>query len=121
MHDVRVRAAEPWNDLGVVIRPGETIAFEAEGTWRDWFVDTDADGYSRLVLRLFEPFRRAPECRWFALMGAFDRDLRRRFLIGRRSTHTFAEGGRLFAFANDLPAKYGNNSQSLTLRMTRPL
>ena len=43
---VLIYSGKFWNDTSIEIRMGEEYIFEAEGKWKDWMLEQDADGYS---------------------------------------------------------------------------
>lgn len=116
MPTVTIRARERWNDTGIDLVAGATYRLVATGRWRDWFIDTDADGFTRWYLRPFR--RRVPGERWFKLIGCVGQDESRCFAIGKASTLVAPASGRLYCFANDAPSAYWNNEGELTLTVT---
>jgi len=116
---VTIDARPAWVDTGLLIVPGTTYLFTASGRWKDARIETDADGYpsANIFQQATERLRRVPEARWFALIGAVDRQPSTQFVIGSRATFRAATGGQLTCFANDLRWFYFNNSGSVTLTM----
>ena len=108
-----------WNSTGVMLRPGYSYQFSATGSWWDAVKKCCADGYPKgnFVQELARNLRRSPENDWFALVGAVNRDLSTRFLIGLSRVYDVPEkgGGELFCFANDVPGFYWNNFGYVTL------
>jgi len=101
---VTITARPFWVDTRLQLIEGATYSFQAVGTWTDWTITCDADGYNsdgRLLLRMTEWLRRAPRQRWFALMGAIDRNMKTEFLIGTSATVVSPATGSLTCFAND--------------------
>ena len=118
---VPIQARTRWNRTGLILESGAEYHFEASGVWYDWGYRCSADGYSTpsWLHGLFERFRRAPEERWFALIGTVERRRRMRFRIGRHATLRPEHSGELCCFANDLVWMYWNNRGEVTLRVTR--
>jgi hypothetical protein len=116
-----LEARRRWNDTGITLVAGQEYQFRAEGTWIDWFVTCDAEGYESInaVQRLSESLRRAPSERWFALMGTIDRDTRGLFHIGREAIFSPCSSGVLCCFANDVSLAYWNNFGAIRLTVTR--
>jgi len=100
-----VDAAQLWNPSGILLEPDGVydVEVQADQTWRDWYIRTDADGYKRKALRPWEFLRRVPDQNWFKLMGAIGRDEKGAIAIGR-SRRSFSPGksGELLCFANDI-------------------
>lgn len=129
MHDLeigesltkRVIATNYWNDTGVRLVAGQEYCLTATGQWTDWYIPSTADGFASPngLLRIFERLRRAPHERWFALIGAIDRDPRTHFLIGAQRTIIAPVSGSLTCFANDVGFAYWNNRGSVELTITR--
>ena len=46
-----VAANQPWQDVGVVLNPGDRVRLKAEGTWGDASGPTDADGHQSRSLK----------------------------------------------------------------------
>jgi len=120
---VCVCAHSRWNDTGIRLVPGGSYAYAVEkgSTWDDWTIHASADGYESTwwLFKLVEPLRRAPRARWFALIGACDRQAATQFVIGTSKTLLAPGGGELTCFANDLPCMYWNNRGGLVLMVTR--
>lgn len=119
---VDIVARDYWNNTGIVLERGVRYKLTAEGEWKDRSIVSSASGYSRSLnwlQRLTQHLRRAPELRWFALVGALDRDLSTRFLIGESVVYTPIRDGQLTCFANDLRGFYSNNSGSVRLTVER--
>jgi hypothetical protein len=125
---VTIRARDLWNATGVQVEPRDRYRLAASGGWTDFFIRTDADGYAtdeapapvRGFLRRFEPLRRAPDARWFALMGCVS-ESGAPFRIGTGTTwaNRSAERGPLLCFANDVPSAYWNNLGAVRLTIER--
>jgi hypothetical protein len=92
------------------VRQGTSYNFIASGTWLDWRIETDANGYERPWLKPFTALRRVPEAPWFALVGVIDKDKSTAFIIGREHLNWIApRSGELSCFANDIFGMYWNN------------
>jgi hypothetical protein len=118
---VSIRAGAKWNDTGFDVAAGESYEFRAAGEWVDWIIRTDANGYesSEGYLKPLERFRRAPQQRWFALIGAVNRRKENQFLIGIDRKAKMRAAGRLYCFANDIPLLYWNNKGVVELKIRR--
>jgi hypothetical protein len=118
---VGVNSRLKWNETGIRLTAGERYHFHATGTWVDWTITCDADGYesSNLILRVSEPLRRVPDKRWFALIGSTGKKDGEVFLIGTDSLYTPRTTGELLCFANDVILAYCNNHGAVTLTVTR--
>ena len=119
---VEIPARLLWVDTHLQLLRGATYAFEALGTWTDWTIKCDADGYEsdgHLLLRMSEWLRRAPHERWFALIGTIDRNMRTKFLLGKAATIQSPAAGILTCFANDVAIAYWNNSGRVQLSVRR--
>jgi hypothetical protein len=119
--EVTIRAHELWNRTGVAIEASATYLFEVRGDqhWFDFWIETDADGYSRWWLKLVEGLRRVPTANWFALIGTLDGSLESAWVIGRGGQYTATASGELVCFANDIDSMYWNNWGALVLTVTR--
>jgi hypothetical protein len=101
-----------------------------------------SDKFFKFYFKLVEPFRRAPDQDWFYLMGAVAGNTYNQFpivsgdsfsippekkiassensgFIGPGDSDKKDNTGEFCAFVNDLSSKYGNNTGSLLLRVTR--
>lgn len=117
---VTVPARAMWHDTRVCTRAGEEYQFSASGSWIDWYIPCDANGWVSIIpLKPLEAMRRMPDANWFALVGCIERDLKHTFLIGREARVKMSAGGELYCFANDAPWAYWNNLGSLKLKITR--
>ena len=104
------------NATGVLLEPGVTYQFRAEGKWRDASIECGPDGHDAAKLRAFRWMRRSRPHDWFALMGRAGGET---FLIGSAASFTPSEGGELVCYANDVWFTYGNNDGSVTLTISR--
>ena len=119
---IKVDPAVQWQDTGLDIAPGEEYRFEARGRWIDFYIITDADGYTGRFLASEAKNKRAPAEKWLALMGATGQDDAKSFLIGKESQKTFDTAERLYCFANDIKSGgfyLKNNWGHLMLTITR--
>lgn len=116
-----IQSAPKWNWTGLRLVAGHTyqMSVDANDTWDDWTVITNADGYDAQNLEPFEPYRRVPDANWFALIGTVGLSLDEAFLIGTGTTYTPTSTGLMFPFANDLPIMYWNNEGDVSLVVTR--
>lgn len=120
---VCVYADKPWNDSGIDVICGQSYNFTvpASETWIDSEKICGADGYaSTWLMRHYEFSRRAPEAKWFQLIGTVGRSIKARVVVGSSLTDFLPPfPGRLYFFANDLPWMYWNNKGMLAVRVTR--
>lgn len=118
MHrSLEVDARRHWTDTGLAVSAGQVLRVVASGVWRDWTIETHADGFSRPHLKLAEPLRRVPSANWFQLCGAVDRRLDQVVLLGSEVTVSAPATGRLFLFANDVPWMHWNNTGRITVQI----
>jgi hypothetical protein len=119
MDKVTIEAKQEWNSTSYQLIAGKKYRFYASGKWVDWFISTDATGYSSFWLKPFEGMRRLPLAKWFSVIGAIDRQESTLFDIGKLiETHEFYTSpmdGELSCFANDLACAYKNNQGSIEL------
>lgn len=101
-HAVRVNPSEEWFDTEVDVEEGQEYQFTAKGSWVDWFIPTDADGFRGKWMRVDENRKRVPNENFLALMGSINKNDKQYFRIGCKLTTTFTEAGRLYCFANDV-------------------
>lgn len=124
-----VPSAIEWVPTNVLVRANDRLAFSATGTWKDWFINCDADGYDgRILYFIGRPPRIDDSGRYFRLMGRILSDNEPRvddpsktFAIGRAAAISADRSGLLYVFANDRLGYYGNNSGQvrLTIELTR--
>ncbi len=110
-----IDSKKKWNDAGVDLIAGRRYRYSATGRWKDWFIRCDTDGYSNLFMDLYGWIKRTPSARWFQLIGAVDKHPAYIVKLGTSGTFTAPASGRLWAYANDAPFAYGNNSGSVEL------
>lgn len=124
-----VRSANLHNWSGVRLEEGATYRVHVAGTqqWVDGGVSCGPEGwtsdqlpwYSEAVVRHLERERRHPSANWFELIGALDDEDHDLVRIGAGTTFTAPREADLYAFANDLKSKYGNNEGSVVATITR--
>ncbi len=117
VYTVVCKAARKWNATGVMLQAHGEYHIKASGTWTDFYIATDANGFERKHLRPFKRFKRHPDAHWFALMGSIGKESPY-FLVGPDLLLKPDKEGELFLFANDLPAMYWNNRGSLSITIT---
>ncbi|MGE4288792.1 MAG: hypothetical protein AB7E36_08895 [Salinivirgaceae bacterium] len=117
IHTTRCKASRKWNATGVRLHRDREYHIVASGTWTDFYIGTDANGFERNHLRPFKRFKRHPENSWFALMGSIGK-ASPYFLVGTELLLRPDNEGELFLFANDMPAMYWNNRGSLDITIT---
>jgi len=112
---IHVHARRRWNDSGVVVEAGQRyrISVAPTETWKDWFVTSGPDGYTKCILKPLEFMRRASNAPWFALMASVNRS--EPIFVGQECEFEADGSGRLEFFANDLPFMYWNNSGRITV------
>lgn len=115
---ISITSRDYWNNTGIILQEGFTYDFKAEGIWTDWFIQCNADGFSKWYRGLLGRYKRSKHDNWFALMGCINKE--NIFLIGTEKKEFMAPmTGELFCFANDISWAYRNNKGSLTLTITR--
>jgi hypothetical protein len=123
---VPIRARLRWNKTGLLLFQGQEYHLVASGRWKDAYITATADGYeagpdllSRIFLRIFERWRRAPSENWFLLMGAVNSQEDAAFPIGAERQWVAVASGELTCFANDVPCAYWNNIGQIRLTIRR--
>jgi hypothetical protein len=117
---VVINAKEYWNHTGIKLEKDKQYFLKAEGTWVDWYIEIDANGFGHWFFLPVEILRRMPTKNWFALIGTLDKSRENAFLIGTGPTdYTPPIPGELVCFANDVPGFYWNNYGSIYLTVTR--
>lgn len=116
-----IMARPRWNETAIYLEAGAEYRLSATGTWYDGSIACLPDGYDSPngLLRRFERFRRAPDEKWFALIGAIDRDIATLFRIGQSAIVRPSRSGLLTCFANDMWLMYFNNRGSVRLKVDR--
>lgn len=114
---IEVASAEYWNGSGVFVTTGQVFQIEATGTWTDWYIDTDANGYSSWYLNLFTLLKRDKSEKWFKLIASINQD--KNYPIGTTAIITANETGPLDFYANDANGFYWNNYGSIQVTITR--
>jgi hypothetical protein len=112
---VKIDSREKWNDTGIDLVAGRRYRFNAEGKWKDWFIECDADGFSNVVMNLSNWAKRVRAAPWFRLIGAVDKNLDDPIILGVTGEFVAPATGVLWAFANDAKFAYGNNHGSVDL------
>jgi T6SS, Phospholipase effector Tle1-like, catalytic domain len=125
-----VYAESQYNWSGVRLKGGQRYRFDVPGDqkWQDASISCGPEGWTSEQLPFYkEPFvkhledeRRVPEADWFELIGSLDDD-EEYFRIGRggpEKEYTAPRDAELYAFANDLKSKYGNNEGQLSVTIT---
>jgi hypothetical protein len=114
---VTVDSRRKWNDTGTDLIQGKQYRYRATGSWQDWYIVCDANGYSRWMLWLFGWMRRVPVAHWFQLIGVVDKAMSHPIRMGTEGTFTAPASGRLWVFANDAAFAYGNNTGTIELQV----
>ncbi len=124
-----------YNPSRLLLTAGQKYRFTVDMKQR-WFDGTIACGPNgwkanekidnrlmRWGVKLKEGGRRVPDAAWFELIGTVNRSDKENFRILKHTTksnpYKCMQGGELFAFANDLNSKYGNNLGAIVLSVTR--
>ena len=125
-----VYAKEHYSWTGVRLNKGGVYSFSVadDQHWIDAEIKCDADGWTSKQLpwikekfaEWYEDKRRVPKANWFELIGSLDDDGDDFFRIGKNLQNYVAmEDADLYAFANDLDDKYGNNKGKIEVTITR--
>ena len=119
--EVSVHAKTIWNDTGIQLERQQTYRFEVAHSerWLDSSILCGAEGFTspNRYVGMWEWARRAPNSRWFLLMGSIQKGPV--FEIGVDLIKRIADSGTLFCYANDVIAMYWNNRGSIKLKITR--
>lgn len=129
-HTWQVAAKHKYNASRVQLLAGAHYEFHVSGAWTDAKIRCNANGWTEKSVRpILRPLIRAAEkkrrCRcanWFELIGTVGCNECHQFRIGCRGsgwTYTPRCDGMLYAFANDLHSRYGNNSGCLRVTVMR--
>jgi len=110
----RIEAARSDTWIMRVVK-GQGYRFATRGTWIDWFIRTDADGYDSRMAALFNLWPDLPLKPLMALCGRLTSEDGRvhLFLIGKERDWTAPFDGALSVFANDITSAkwFRNNNQ----------
>lgn len=100
------------NATGIVLNAGRVYDLQVVEIedWRDWTIQTDADGFEKWYMTPFRLLRRVRRGRWFQLAGQIGEGGSTTFLI-RSALGGFqpSSTGALLLFTNDVGWAYGNN------------
>lgn len=120
---ILVDATQRWNPTGLLVGPGESYRVQASADrWYDAGIPADADGQpGNFIQKLFEWLIRCKQATWFQLVAALGQSDKWLFPLGRDACLTIPDGAEseLTLFANDVSFMYGNNSGSISIRITR--
>lgn len=128
-----VQANQLYSPARVIAKPGEKYRFDIDRSqlWYDADIPATPAGWDRSkiggvkewFISFAESGRRFPEAEWFEVIGTVKKDENNHFRILHHTddAHPYEpkEEGELFAFANDLTEKYGNNLGSIEVTVTR--
>lgn len=128
-----VQANQPYNPSRVLLRAGEKYRFEVnpDQLWFDADIPASPAGWDRSkigkvkewLIGFAESSRRCPDAEWFEIVGSLDRSDDDLFRILKHTdpAHPYSptKDAELYAFANDLRDKYGNNLGSIEVTVTR--
>jgi hypothetical protein len=115
---MEIRADKWWTDTGIDVEPGDTLRFEASGTWWDAGHEAGPDGVDIARIRNLRFLRRVRDADWAALIGVVGR-FGRGFRIGAGTTARIASRGRLGLYFNDVFGFYHNNKGAVTVSIYR--
>ena len=133
-HKFTVYANQKFNSSGLLVNKGEKYSFKInmKQRWFDANISAGPDGWDRkgqdlsllkdVVIRFSENDRRCPEARWFEVVGCINKsdDVVFRLLNRTKSKpYSVPLKGELFAFANDVGDRYGNNLGTIKVGVTR--
>lgn len=139
---INVRAANYWNDSGLRVAVGEVYEFSAPKNkiWIDLTIPSTADGYATSIImnackgitfgfcsvvngpggaQYLDSQKRVPTANFFTLIGNVGATESQSFVIGTTKVVTIDHSGKFYAFANDWPSRYGNNSLAIPLTIKR--
>lgn len=115
MYRITVDDKDLWHD-------GEHISCDADG----WSVHDVELGPTELFIRMARSRRRVPDSKWFRLCASVNSSTEDAKALNENAKGVGQSGdfvahtsGELVLFANDLKSKYGNNSGSLLVTITR--
>jgi len=127
-----VRAADKYNWSGVQLQQSATYQFDIGPSerWIDGGIPCGPQGWKSedlpwlqgTFIGWFENRRRCPEANWFELVGSLGDEGDTLFRIregGPEHRYTAPRTDDLYAFANDLVSKYGNNQGQLRVSVIR--
>ncbi len=126
-----ISADRYYNFSGIVVKQGEQyeVAVTEGDLWHDgkeiscngdgWNCSTVQLGIAELPIRAMKGLRRVADSDWFTLCAVVDSDDDTAKAVGQQGKYSVTKTGELQFFANDLKFKYGNNSGSLRIKITR--
>ncbi len=118
---LQVYAEDYYSRHSLQVNPGEAYHIEVlpNQYWTDWFHKSDASGFWNPLAQLWGMRVKKTKC--FTLCGAYDKSDQNAFPIGlqRDIEITQKQPSELFFFANDSKNYYGNNRDSITIRISR--
>lgn len=114
---VTIKSDQKWNDTGMDLIKGQTYSYQAVGQWIDWYIPSDANGFSKPLMDLFSWTKRTPSAKWFQLIGVVDKNPSHTVCLGNKGVFTSPASGRLWAYANDAELAYFNNSGAIELEV----
>ncbi len=136
---IEIDAESRWNASGILFEKGVAYHIRVIGgkdaVWYDEDIEATAEGWCTRpgskckrpgelkgwIIGLMEPLRLFSDHDWFYLMGAVAAEEYEQFPIGIEIKDPKKPNieGEFCSFANDVSFKYGNNSRSLRLKITR--
>ncbi|MFK5984029.1 MAG: DUF2235 domain-containing protein [Pseudomonadota bacterium] len=128
-----VDSKQLYNWSGVSLEQGFYYTFEPKTgqVWCDasiecdttgWKTENELSGIKEFIVEHFEDNRRCTDADWFELIGTIGDDDKKLFRIGAggaNKTYQAIDDGELYAFANDMLSKYGNNEGVIEVTVTR--
>ena len=112
----------------ITLEPGAIYGITARGSWTDWYIHTDANGYENAVMKPFDHLKRVPHARWFALVccigaAAHTPSTQLCSVVGASGNLSVpkaaAPGQKAHCFANDAYSMYWNNYGSLSVEVRK--
>lgn len=126
--DVFICGCNPWNESTVHVEKGEeyTFSFKEINHWKDAEIDADpVEGwqgwFNKFVGFFVSPLKRSSKAKWYALVGAIDKNEKQIVAIIRAEdgSVTMPASGTLYFYANDMEGRYANNQGTILLNVSR--
>lgn len=131
----KIHANQKYNNSRIEVNKGDKLIFhiDSQQTWYDASIDCGPDGWkaddeidNRLVrwgIKFKENDRRHEDANWFEVIACINRNDDELIRMLKHPTKSKAyvakNAGVLFAFANDLRSKYGNNRGTIEVEVER--
>ncbi|MBO9621067.1 MAG: hypothetical protein J7539_18775, partial [Niabella sp.] len=122
---ITVAAKQEFSDWCIKVLPNEQylISCSKDERWKDWFINTSAEGYCNPLAILVG--LRVKHVKCFCLCGAYNRDDKTAFEIGLNKLITIPDTIKgtsllkLYFFANDSKGYYWNNRGQIEISIGR--